>query len=192
MLSPNFRKLIAPQAKALGVIWFAFLTATIIYVVLAWVIFGQGAEPALAPAEDQGLGSSTLTGLGMMMIVVLGFGATIYQRKMLDEAVLRAKVSDDPVWPPADSRSNFTLGAEGTAVYEQLSEADKRTASLWPHYQTTMIVVWALLEGLAVVGMVLCFMQRDFMVVVPFALAAVLMLLLKRPRPGQFFANVRV
>jgi hypothetical protein len=70
MLSPGFRKLIAPRARALGVIWFAFLTATIIYVALAWIVFGQGGEPAPAPAGEQGLGSSALTGLGMMMVVV--------------------------------------------------------------------------------------------------------------------------
>ena len=55
-----------------------------------------------------------------------------------------------------------------------------------------MIVVWAMLEGMAVVGLVLTILQKDFRVMIPFALAAVLLLILKRPQPGKFFAGIKL
>jgi hypothetical protein len=74
----------------------------------------------------------------------------------------------------------------------KLPAAEQRLLSLWQHYQTTMIVVWAILESIAVVGLVLAIVQHDFWVVIPFASVAVLLMAMKRPRPAEFIEGIRI
>ena len=82
---------------------------------------------------------------------------------------------------------------EGQGIFGNLSDSEKRLACLWPHYQTTTpIVVWAMREAIAVVGLVLAILQQDFRVVIPFAAAALILMLIKLPRPTRFFARIQV
>lgn len=192
MLSDGFKQLIASQAKALNAIWFAFFIAIFLYVGMAWMIFGQGEGAALDRPVDLAIGPFSMAQIGMGFLFVLGLGATYYHRFALGASVLRNKVPAEPSWPPPGSRSNFDLGGQGTEVFGQLPESEQRLAGLWPHYLTTMIVVWAMLEAIAIIGLILSIMGKDFKVVIPFAVAAILMLILKRPRPADFFAKVRL
>lgn len=192
MLSDGFKQLIAPQAKALNAIWFAFFISIFLYLGVAWMMFGQGDGAALGSPVSMAIGPFTMAQIGMALLFVLGLGATYYHRFALGTSVLRSKVPAEPAWPPPGSQANFDFGGQGTEIFGQLPESEQRLAGLWPHYLTTMVVVWATLEAIAIVGLILCIMRKDFMVVIPFAAAAALMLILKRPRPADFFANVRL
>ena len=68
---------------------------------------------------------------------------------------------------------------------------EQRLLGLWQHYQVTMIVVWAMLESIIVVGLVLTILQRDFKVILPFALVTIVTMVWKRPRPAAFMGGVR-
>lgn len=176
MLSSAFKSWIAPRARALLVIWGAILLAPAMYVVVAWFMFGQAED--FRVAENSGLPWSQI---GMGLLLVLGLGAGYYQRWALGAARLKAILVAEPVQPAGKDRD----------LFEKLSPAEQSLTGLWQHYQTTMIVVWALLEAMAVAGLVLAILQRDFRVVIPFAVAAVLLLVLKRPQPGKFFGGIK-
>lgn len=177
MLSRDFKALIAPRARALFVIWGAIMLAPLMYVVVAWFLFGQ--------TEGQGMGAETdlpWTQIGMGLLVLLGIAATYYQRVALGSGRLKAIVEAPPVAP----------GGKDQDLFEKLPSAEQRLLNLWQHYQTTMIVVWAILEAIAVVGLVLTILQRDFRVIIPFALAAIILMVLKRPRPAEFMEGIRM
>ena len=185
MLSTDFKILIAPKVRVLNMIWGAIAFAPVMYVGVAWFLFGQ---TAVAPSDTVPLevGSGLpLTGIGLGLLLVLGFSATFYQKKSFSGNILAKKMAGDPVWPSTGSKDC------GREIFLKLPEGEQRLAGLWPHYQTTMIVVWTMLESIAVVGLILTIMERDFRVVIPFAAAAVILMVMKMPRPARFFAGLR-
>jgi len=176
MLSNAFKTWIAPRARALLVIWGAILVAPVMYVGIAWFLFGR--TDHFQAAENPGLPWSQI-GMGLLLVLVLGAG--YFQRWALGGERLRAILATVPV--PAAGKDRD--------LFKKLSPAEQSLTGLWQHYQTTMIVVWAILESMAVVGLVLAILQRDFRVVIPFSVAAVVLLILKRPQPGKFFAGIK-
>lgn len=177
MLSPGFKIWIAPRARALLLIWGAILLAPIMYVVIAWFLFGRADN--FQVSQNSQLPWSQI---GMGALLVLGLGAGYFQRLALSPARLKAILSAEPVAP----------GGKDRDLFEKLTPGEKRLAGLWQHYQTTLIVVWAMLEGMAVVGLVLTILQKDFRIMIPFAVAAVILLILKKPQPGKFFSGIKL
>jgi len=192
MLSTEFRKLIAPQARVLNIIWGALVFASVFYVAIAWFMFGQAAAGDLDAGGMPPVGRSNLNLIGAMALIMLGLGSTYYERKSFGPSVLRDKLARDPDWSLAGPQGSGGMTGEGPGIFENLSDSEKRLACLWPHYQTTMIVVWAMREAIAVVGLVLAILQRDFRIVIPFAVAALILMLIKLPRPTRFFAGIQV
>ena len=177
MLSSDFKILIAPRARALFVIWGAITLAPVMYLVIAWFLFGQAEGPIAGVESDL-----PWSQIGMGSLFILGIGATYYQRFALGAGRLKAILDSESVVP----------GGKDRDLVLKLSPAEQRLLSLWQHYQTTMIVVWAILETIAVVGLVLTILQRDFRIMIPFALAAIILMVLKRPRPAEFMAGIRI
>ena len=192
MLSAEFKKLIAPQAKVLNIIWGAIMIAPVLYVAVAWFIFGQAAVSDPGANGLPGIGRSNLNLIGVVMLLILGLGSTYYERKFLGASVLEEKLARDPDWSLAGSKGTPGVTEDGWGIFDNLSDSEKRLACLWPYYQTTMIVVWALREAIAVMGLVLAILQEDFRVVIPFAAAAMILMLVKLPRPTRFFEGIRV
>jgi hypothetical protein len=192
MLSTEFRKLIAPQARVLNIIWGALAFASVFYVGVAWFMFGQAAAGDLDAGGLPPAGRPNLNLIGAMALIMLGLGSTYYERKSFGPSVLRGKLARDPDWSLAGPQGPGGMTGEGRGIFENLSDSEKRLACLWSHYQTTMIVVWAMREAIAVVGLVLAILQRDFRVVIPFAAAALILMLIKLPRPTRFFAGIQV
>ncbi len=192
MLSAEFKKLIAPRAKVLNFIWGALAFATVFYVAVAWFMFGQGTAGDLEASGLPSVGRSNLNLIGAIVLVMLGLGSVYYERKSFGASVLKDKLARDPDWSLASSQGTGGGPGEGQGIFENLSDSEKRLACLWSHYQTTMIVIWTMREAIAIVGLILAILQQDFRVVVPFGAAALILMLIKLPRPTRFFAGIRV
>ncbi len=192
MLSTEFRKLIAPRAKVLNIIWGAISIAPVFYVAVAWIMFGQVAAGDLDASGLPPAGRSNLNLIGAIALIMLGLGSVYYERKFFGASVLKDKLARDPDWSLASPQGTMGGSQDGQGLFENLSDSEKRLAGLWPHYQTTMIVVWSMREAIAVVGLVLAILQEDFRVVIPFAAAAMILMLIKLPRPTRFFAGIKV
>ena len=176
----------------LNIIWGAITFAPVLYVAVAWFMFGQAAAPDLDASEFPGIGRSNLNLIGAVTLLMLGLGSTYYERKFLGASVLGKKLAREPDWTTAGPQGTPGATGDGKRIFDNLSDSEKRLACLWPHYQTTMIVVWALREAIAVMGLVLAILQEDFRVVIPFAAAAVILMIVKLPRPTRFFAGIRI
>ena len=191
MLSADFKKLIAPQARILNIIWGALAFAPVFYVAVAWFIFGQGTAGDLEASGLPSVGRSNLNLIGAIVLVMLGLGSVYYERKSFGASVLKDKLARDPDWSLAGTQGVGGVTIGGQEIFEGLPDSEKRLASLWSHYQTTMIVVWSMREAIAIVGLILAILQQDFRVVVPFGVTALILMLIKLPRPTGFFALVQ-
>ena len=76
-------------------------------------------------------------------------------------------------------------------LFERLPDSEQKLACLVPYYQTGMIIIWAMREAVAILGLVGAIVTSDFMVVVPFGVGALAFLAIKMPRPVAFLAQVR-
>jgi hypothetical protein len=188
MLSQGFHQVLIPRAKVLNLLWGAFMAAPLFYVIVAWVLFGKSGSGETLLDDGLATGGTPLT---IASIVALGLLVTsvFVERIMLSSDGLACKAKGTPnisdVFPTNNSTSKSDPKLE--MAYESLSEPEKRLAAMGAQYQTAMIVVWAMREGVVVVGLVLALSLSSFTTVLPFAGAALVGLGLKAPRPISFF-----
>lgn len=189
MLSREFIRTVSPKAKVLNIIWGAFLAASVIYVFIAWIMFGQtgsavetGADPAELPA---------FLPLIFAVLAIGALGASIVvERILLAPARLQAHIRQVPNAASVLATSRNPLGqpsAEKVRLFEGLSDEEKRLAGLVEPFQTAHIVIWALREGIVIMGLVLAILQASFTAVLPFAAVGFVALLLKVPRLMPFY-----
>lgn len=163
MLSAAFVRFISPPSQILNMIWLAMLTASIFYGAVAWFVTA-GSEPAGGDffVLQVALGS---------LSVVLVAGSFLYRRKALgEERLLGLLTGSAPAVPDTDD----------------LDPVERRLAGLFPHYQTTNIVVMAMREAVGVLGLVLAIVSRDFWAFVPFGIVAVVSIAVQPPAVRSF------
>jgi len=180
MLSQEFRSLIAPHARTLNIIWLAFLVAPAIYLVMAWFLTRQ--PKAVAATVDPVLLQA------LMGVVGLGLaaGSFAYRKRALGRPVLERRLQAGPpstVGASGREQAGLVAMMAGTS---SLADSEKRLAWLFPHYQTTMIIACAMREALAVFGLVLTIITGSFVQMVPWAAAAMVLILAQPPRPASF------
>ena len=191
MLSPEFHQTLATKTRILNLIWGAFSVACLFYVAISWIMFeqpGSNAAEAGAAAESDPMLTIIFAVVGMSML-----GASIFaERIMLAPAKLAPHVQQAP-----SAAAVFALSRTGTsapnsgqlALFAGLTETEKRLAGLSGVYQTALIVIWALREGIVVLGLVLAVMQSSFQAILPFAAVGLVTMLLKVPRPVAFYES---
>ena len=168
MASSRFHAALAPRARVLNIIWAAFLAAPIFYTAVGWVV-GRNPRPDA--------GGEVPTGLLQAVFLLAGAAAVaasylVPRRLLADErlrALLRGPLPGTPLPGTAD-----------------LEPAEQRLALLFPHYQTTLIVTLALRESLAVLGLVLTILTGNFLLMVPWSVAAIGLIATTPPRPAGF------
>jgi hypothetical protein len=173
------------------IIWGAFMAATVIYVFLAWIMFGQ-AEPTIADAEAS-LPAPVAPILGVLAFLVI-LASIFVERWWFSGARILAQLARPAAFDRLASARGSAAGAAtgpDRAAFERLGEGERKLACLVPYYQTGMIVLWAMREAVAVFGLVAAIVTGEFAVVVPFALGALAFLAVKMPRPTAFLAQVK-
>jgi hypothetical protein len=178
MISRELQQAVAPRARTLNVLWGAFLAATVIYVgvvmlALAGTTPATPAEPAAGTPPDPRLVTAVLAA----MAVAVAAGSFFAPRLLLSG---RKGLS------PAISGAGSAPTAAETAAASRLPESERTLLGHLPAYQTTLIVVWAMREAIAVFGVIAAILTRQPTVVVPFAVAALALLALARPRVTAF------
>ena len=171
MPSSGFNAVIAPRARNLNVIWFAFLAAPFLYTIVGWVAT-RGGRPATGIDVPVGLLQVVL----LLAATVLTLASYVYPRRALAEARLRRLLAGPfPGQPPA-----------GMA---DLEPVEQRLVLLFPHYQTTQIVSLAMREAIAIFGLVLAIVTGSFLMMVPWSIVAVGLISSQPPRSAEFLAG---
>jgi F0F1-type ATP synthase membrane subunit c/vacuolar-type H+-ATPase subunit K len=167
MLSDAFRSLLVGPARTLNMIWLAIAASIPIYAAIVRYI--ASGSPA-AGSEPMDVGTLRLV-FGVIAAVSIA-GSYVYRQRALGDdgivAMLRA-----PTTPPLPGS-------------EDLDPAEQRASRLVAVYQTKTIIVLALRESAAVLGVILAILSRDFWTFAPFGAAALLTIGSQPPALGRF------
>ena len=171
MLSRELQQAVAPRARTLNVLWGAFLAATVFYVGVVALALGKAApgESAADTLPDPWLVTAVLAA----MAVGAAAGSFFVPRLLLSgsKGSLLAIAGAGPAPTAAE-----------TAAAARLPESERILLGHLPAYQTTLIIVWALREAIAVFGVIAAILTRQPAIVVPFAVLALALLALARPQ----------
>lgn len=154
------------SSRELMVIWYAIIAASAVYVVVAFL--------AIDPTDGASISNGSPPVLDVIfpvLAVALAAGALLFQRANLSEAAIERHGRRSPL-----------AGGQQT---------DPPRKDLVPLYRQTKIVTWALLEAIGVLGLVLAFLRRTPMTVLPYAVVAVILLMLTRPDLAGFLEQTR-
>jgi hypothetical protein len=184
MLSSELKKLVIAPARNMILIWSAIMAATLIYVVVVWFLF-RGTKSAVDAASDSQL---LMVGIGIAGLLS-AIASVVLEKIFLSENKIMKQLDQKP--DAATALRSQTLGSEvasgeKSALFERLSGTEQRLVGLLPLYQTAMIVIWAMRESIAIWGVVLAILLERFLVVVPFAAVALVLVAIKPPRPAAF------
>ena len=166
MLSRDLRLAIARTERILWVIWLALLSAIVIYVALAFFIGGQG--EALVAADQLRILNLILPVIAVAIVAA----ALLWHRIALSEASTARRMKPAEVRGGRGGRGDSSTG---------LSEIEQRLLSLAPHYLNVMIVTWALIEALCLMGLVLVFLLRGPLLILPYAGVSIVLMVIMRP-----------
>jgi hypothetical protein len=139
MIRPEFRKILMDQRGAAVILWSFFVISIPVYIVIARTILGNpnlGSNPAIAePARIL---------FWLLTLVDLGYYAYWKKRRMSVQAMLQS--------------------ARATKLFRALEEFqgphEERAAFVVSTYVTRKVVVFAIIEAIAVYGFVLAFLGR--------------------------------
>jgi len=177
MISPRVKQTLENQNRVLTVIWGSFLTAALLYIAVGYLVATR--DPA-APARG---GSFALTvGLVVAAVVLVVAGRLLLQRRL-------ARADRGAASMIASGRI-MTPGSAPPPGGE-LEPAEREVLGLAAYYQTTLIIVWACYEAVAVLGLVGTILDLDVRPVVVGAVAAVALIGTTRPQLEDFLQDCR-
>ena len=186
MLSSDLKTVVAPLTRIMTIIWGAFISASVIYLFIAWIMFGQGQGTVVA---DAGATPSVLRPVFGVVGFLVVVGSIFMERYWFSGRAIMGKLSGSPAYEKIHPAQGG--GKPSREVFERLSDSEKKLVCLVPYFQTGMIIIWAMRETVAVLGLVLVILEKDFLVIIPFSLGAALLIAIKVPRPVAFLERVR-
>jgi hypothetical protein len=141
MIRPDFRQLLLDQRGAAVILWSAFTIFIVVYIVIAQNILAN-------PKYARGLWFADTARMVLWALAIIDLGYYIYWRKRyFTPAAMAAGSSKTKMLRALDS-------------YDGLHE--KEAALLVSTYITRKIVLYAIIEALAVYGLVLAIVGRFF------------------------------
>jgi len=141
MLRPDFRKSLLSQQGALIILWSFFVVSIFIYIAITHTVLGNSSTPG----ESSFLQAARWV-FWLLALVDLGYLAWWKKRFLTRQMIL------------ADPKKTKVL----RALEEHKGRAEEHAASVISTYVTRKIVAFAIIEAIAVYGLVLAFISRNF------------------------------
>ena len=184
MLSTVLNDAIKPRQRLLTTMWGAFMAATVIYVFVSWMVT-RNPTAATAGATATPLDRNLVSAVLAVLSVALAAASYVYPRYAFSAGRL--------VQAPrrgaglGNARDPGAIEAQAAA---HLPESERALLKYLPAYQSTLIVVWAMREAIAVLGVILALLTREFTIALPFAGAALVLLAMARPQTAAFLDSM--
>ncbi len=183
MLSPEFRRILAPAKRNLTIMWGAFMAACFIYSFIAWTVTRSVKPPA--PRVD-----SEFLAIAIVCSAVVLAASVLVERFLLRpqrlEACVQHPVAPAALYPQLNGPATQSKYPELDRLFEELAPSEQHLAGLKAPYQTAQIVVWTMRESVAVMGFVLVILGGDLTAMLPFAAVALAAIALQPPRLEAF------
>jgi hypothetical protein len=134
MIRPEFKKILMDQRGAAVILWSCFMIAIVIYIVIADHVLAN-------PRFARGFSAAENLRLVLWALVVIDLGYYFYWKKryLAPKAIM------------AESANTKLL----RALEEHRGEVEQRAAAIVSTYVTRKVVVFAIIEAIAVYGLVL-------------------------------------
>jgi hypothetical protein len=134
MIRPEFRKILSDQRGAAVILWSCFMIAIVIYIVIARNVLAT-------PKFAGGFSQAPIVRIGLWMLALVDLGYYVYWKKryLASEAVL------------AEAKSTKLL----RAVEGHQGLMEERAAAVVSTYVTRKTVLFAIIEAVAVYGLIL-------------------------------------
>jgi hypothetical protein len=161
MIRPEFKATLLEQRGAAVILWSCFTIAVVLYIVIARSILGN-------PRFSRGLSFADSARMVLWILTLIDIGYYVYWKKkrLSDEAVL----TEEP--------SKLLR-----AVEEYRGDTERRAAEVVSTYVTRKIVLFAIIEAIAVYGIVLAIVGG--FVMDQYVLSAVSLILLVLEFPSE-------
>lgn len=141
MIRPDFRKSLLSQQGALLFIWGFFAVSIFIYIVITHVVLGNSSTAGESPFSR-----AAKWMFWLLVLVDLGYLVWWKKRFLTRQAIL----------------DQSTKSKILRALEEHKGQPEQRAASVISTYVTRKIVAFAIIEAIAVYGLVLAFVTRNF------------------------------
>ena len=164
MIRPEFRKILMDQRGAAVILWSFFTISVVIYIVIAHNVLAN-------PKYAHGLAFAATARIALWLLVLVDLGYYLFWKKryLAPQAILQ--------------------NSQKTKLFRALQEyrgpTEERAAAVVSTYVTRKVVIFAIIEALAVYGLVLAIVGRYLSD--QYLLSALSLILLTFEFPGQRF-----
>jgi len=162
-MTPQLNRLISARVLAERAVWVIITGSVVFYFFLAYKIAGVSA----------GAGRGGLSGAEPLFYIAAAAAAVfsiIYHRRSFSDDGVRAILS------------KFDAGSHGIEDVSALSGSEKRAFFLLNELQKASIINLIINEIVIIIGFVLSFLSGDFVKIIPFGVASLLLCLWMFPR----------
>ena len=174
-MNPNFERLIGVRVLAERAVWVIITGSVVFYFFLAYKITG----------ESTGAGADSLSGAEPLFYIAAAVAAVfsvVYRRRSFSDERIHAMLSKFDTGALPGEPVTGRAGSHGVDDMSALSETEKRALLLLNELQKASIVNLIINEIVVMMGFVLSFLSGDFMKIIPFGVASLLLCLWMFPR----------
>ena len=174
-MNPNLERLIGARVLAERAVWVIITGSVVFYLFLAYKITG----------ESTGAGADSLSGAEPLFYIAAAAAAVfsvVYRRRAFSDERIRAILSKFDTGALSGEPVTGRAGSYGVDDISALSETEKRMLFLLNELQKASIINLIINEIVIMTGFVLSFLSGDFMKIIPFGVASLLLCLWMFPR----------
>ena len=179
MISPELRELLRPALRVNAMLRWILTASIFVYGLAACLVLERSPAPAVV---------SELFHLAFGCVAILtGLGSLLVERVLLSDARLQEAMRSDPD-PEAlarDPRRGIVDG-ERLQKIQSLTSAERKLLRLCGLFFASFIIRLSMNEAIAIYGVVLAFLSRSLIPMLPFAVAAIALNVACRPRIDPF------
>jgi fatty acid desaturase len=186
MESPTLSAMVAPMVSVKWLIWAAFNVATILYVAVAYLMFGRaGSMGSMVPPGPQPLAMFVLA-------AITAIASRRIPKWVMPDRRLHEILTRDPD-PESLARNAQTgqVNAQRLQKIKTLAPAEQRLLAASSSLFAPFVVQLAFGEAIALYGLVLSFWSHAFLPVLPFAAIALLLNLPLSPKLAPELERLR-
>jgi hypothetical protein len=165
MHSEKLLSLVKPLENLRRIVWAAFIASTVAYVILAYAFFGQ------TGAGVEALSSNPLTIPFVILSIAMAVLAPIVPRRMMSDARMRQLISRPPEALARDPRTG-AVNQDRLAKIKALAPDEQQLYALVSISFAPFVVRLAFNESIVLYGLVLAFLAKSFVAVLPFAVVS--------------------
>lgn len=174
-MTPRLKRLIRARVLVERAVWAIITGSVIIYFFLAYLMTGQNA----------GAGARGVSGAEPLFYIAVAAAAVfsvVYRRRSFSDERMRAILNKFDTDAFTDEPVTERAGPDGMDNISAFNESEKRAFFLLNELQKSSIINLILNEIVIMIGFVLSFLSGDFMKIIPFGIASLVLCLWMFPR----------